>query len=304
MSLATAALSTAGATAQVRFEGPQFGYLFDDVSKSVRALGGVPGAASLEDRIPAEFSVDRAVVSQRGFALVQSKGGGDVYRLSPAGSRRMASADLWQVSPSGAFAVLYSKGAGKAAVWDLNADEPSLKAEFASPELTSVAVADDGTAAGIAGSSVIEISASGARAIASGGELASIAYFPGSRDLAFADLAGRVVVSRSGATIEHDAAVRGALAISRDGQRVVVAANDGVWIWNLAAQEGSFLSCGCSVNEIRSVGRADVYHLASADTEYPILLDLTTSEPRLARVPVASVQAAAAKTAPADGGVK
>ena len=299
LSLTSAVLLTSSASAQVRFEGPQFGYLFDEVSRSVRGLSGVPGAAALEDSMPAGFSVDRAVISRLGFALVETKGGGVVHKLTAAGAREIAAADLWAVSPSGAKGAFYSRATGRVAVWDVGGDEFSLTREHDAPALKAVAIADDGTVAGIAGSSVVEIAASGARAIASGGQLTALAYFPGSRDLAAADAAGRVIVSRGGAAVEREAAARGALAISRDGQRVIVAEGDGVWIWNLEQQSEARVSCGCAVSEIRSVGRADVFHLAS-DGENPVLLDLTSGEPRIARLPVTAIRAAAAN----DGGVK
>lgn len=298
-SLASAVLSTTSALAQVRFEGPQFGYLFDEVSKSVRALSGVPGAAALEDSIPAGFSVDRAVISRRGFALVASKAGGAVFRLSPSGAREMGAADLWSVSPSGSWGVLYSRASGKVTVWDLSPDDTESKtAEFSSPELKAVAISDDGTPAGIAGSVLLEISASGTRAVASGRQMAAVAYFPGSRDLAASDLAGQVLISRNGATTERDAAVGGALAVSRDGRNVIASTEDGVWIWNVDQQLETRLSCECRVTEIRGVGRADVFHLAAEGEN--ILLDLTNDEPRLARLPAAVIRSASVN----GGGVK
>src|SRR6266852_3724584 len=60
-----------------RMSMPSLGYVFDDNSKAIRQITGVPGAASLDSAVPAGTALDSAFVYSRAhLAIANSKDGG------------------------------------------------------------------------------------------------------------------------------------------------------------------------------------------------------------------------------------
>src|SRR5579862_8060345 len=56
---------------------PSLGYVFDDNSKAIRMVSGVPGAASLDSAVAGAISLDSAFVNSRAqLAIANAKDGG------------------------------------------------------------------------------------------------------------------------------------------------------------------------------------------------------------------------------------
>lgn len=230
----TLACWTAGA--QVRFEAPRLGYVFDSEAKSIRQVGGVPGAAAFDATIDAGGSVERAWVGGQSYAIVQGKveTGSRWVDWVRGGSVTLPDFQLAAVSSGGRyFAVATSDGA----VEVREGESGSLAARIANgvpAAVTALAVSDDGCAALIASASTLLLWTSdrdgATRNVWSGEGIRSVTFLGDTRDFAALDSGtGKYLVSRGGALTETAVAVPGASAIAslESGARLAIG-GDGV----------------------------------------------------------------------------
>jgi hypothetical protein len=214
--LTTLACCIAGA--QVRFEAPKLGYVFDSEAKSIRQIGGVPGAAAFDATMDAGGSVERAWVGGQSYAIVQGKldAGSRWVDFSRGGSVTLPDFQLAAVSSGGRYfaiatvdgAVEIREGATGALVTRVAAGVPAA--------VTALAVSDDGGAALIASATALSLWTSdrdGAmRNVWSGDGIRSVTFLGDTRDYAALDGA-KYLVSRGGSLTENQVPVAGASAI-------------------------------------------------------------------------------------------
>lgn len=233
--LTTLACCIAGA--QVRFEAPRLGYVFDSEAKSIRQLGGVPGAAAFDATIDAGGSVERAWVGGQSYAIVQGKSeaGSRWVDLVRGGSVTLPAFQLAAVSSGGRhFAIATTDGAVE--VRDGASGAIVARIENGIPAaVTALAVSDDGGAALIASGSTLLLWLSGGaegatRNVWSGEGIRSATFLGDTRDFAALDSGtGKYLVSRGGSLTESSVSLPGASAITslESGARLAIG-GDGV----------------------------------------------------------------------------
>lgn len=161
-------LCAVGAFGGERWAVPVLGYVFDEKSKSIHPVTGVPGAAVLDRAIAIPVKVDRAAVAwgvqpwavvaeadgERSIAVTWSESGVTLAEL--AGAIPWTDA-AW--GHEGAVA-LFHRSTGQVQVWKGIATAPEVVLQFDVPGVTAVALAQDGAVAAAAAEE-IQISRAG-----------------------------------------------------------------------------------------------------------------------------------------------
>ena len=285
-----AALAAAAWAQSASFEAPVLGYALDAAAGSIRPILGVPGAARFEAPFRLEGALlEAALAPWRDYALAEVNGETRMVRWDggaiswhpldgfPASPGRIA------FSPSGASVAL--DAAGGIEIWSGMPERPLLTRRIEHPgPVDALAVADDGRTAAVAsGGTVILYSSGGAKAIAEGGRISSLAFALAGRDLAIADeerneisLAGIGVVSRD---FEKPSSV----AFSADGGKLIVvsAARSAVALIDLAGREVSTVACACRVETLNRARGNAVFRLSDSAKGNAPLFDGDGAEPRI-----------------------
>ena len=273
---------------------PTLGYAFDPEAQTLRAIEGVPGAATLGDPITLEARlVSVSVAPSRRFALARPAEGRQLLLIRLDGATAQTFETGWRAgeiwfSPSGS-AVAVASEAG-VDVWNGLPDIPVHLGTLRVPgEPSRVALSDDGGAvAAVASGDLWRLTAEGPQALASG--VRDIVFAPNSHRLVAA-LAGRVVSFQK---VTQDDAAEGLLegvdglerlALSADG-RLLVALDDGHGITVadlLTSARSRIAGPESAASLLRAQGDA-VFQLA-ADTSGELwLLDAGGAWPRIVSV--------------------
>ncbi len=278
---------------------PSLGYVYDDNSKAIRQVSGVPGAASLDTAVPAGTSLNSAFVHSRaqlaianakdgGVALVQWTGTPQVTAISSA----LSQVTLAAFSRSGDGAAI-SDGT-TVEVWSGLTSTPALGGTF-SPDggVTALAITDGGTVAAANGSGSVVLLGDNARVLATGGAWTALAFLPNGNDLLAADGAGQTLtliqdVQNTAAAASVVLTVTekpGALAVSGDGSQAALGLADNVTIVNLASGAANSIPCGCQAARIDLLVGNLVARIIDAQTGSELLLDADSAQPRIASLP-------------------
>lgn len=241
--LTTLACCIAGA--QVRFDAPRLGYVYDSEAKAIRQIGGVAGAAAFDGSVDAGGSVERAWIGGRGYAVVQGKQD-SVSRWvdwTRGGSETLPDFQAAAVSASGRYFALATAD-GALEIRDGSSAQRMSRTEGAiSSPVTALAVSDDGGAALIGSGATLQLWTSGQegamRTVWSGDGISSAAFLGDTRDFAALDAArGRYLTSRGGSIVETVLALPGASALaSVDNRRLAIGGDGAVLIVDLASGE-------------------------------------------------------------------
>ena len=136
--------------------GPVLGYIFDENSRLLRPMNGIPGAAHVAAAVVLDFSPAVVEVSpNQDFALAVDVEGRlrlvDLAAPAPVSTvveAAIAGVDRIFISPTGAAAAAYDRGAGVVQVFDGLPAAANAAGEFAVGSLpgvlTALAVSDDG----------------------------------------------------------------------------------------------------------------------------------------------------------------
>lgn len=275
---------------QGQVAGPVAGYVFDGGAHAVRPVLGIPGASILGPAVPLGYTVTAATVSPRGDAAlaVADDGSAHLLRLSSGAATEVpmngapGKPERVVFSPSGTAVALITgsravvfgglpDAATLAAAIDLPAAGPAQVAVQSARRPVSgvgpIALTDDGAWLLLAANGSAQlVGAGGAHSIAIAARGSQVAFAPGSHDAAIADARGSLVLIRSAdgpaasTTLSADAAKGAAgLAFSADGKSLLVAANQGVTVFDLASGTPTSVSCNCTATALVRMG--SVYRL-------------------------------------------
>ena len=277
---------------------PSLGYVYDDNSKAIRQISGVPGAASLDTTVSAGTSLNSAFVHSRaqlaianakdgGVALVQWAGTPQATAISSA----LSHVTLAAFSRSGDGAAI-SDGT-TVEVWSGLTSTPALGATF-TPDggVTAVAINDSGTVAAANGSGSVVLLGDNARVLATGGAWTALAFLPNGNDLLATDGAGQTltliqdVQNTAAASVVLTVSEKpGALAVSSDGSLAALGLADNVTIVNLASGAANSIACGCQAARFDLLVGNLVARIIDAQTGSELLLDADSAQPRIASLP-------------------
>lgn len=275
---------------------PNLGYLFDSESRSLRAVQGVPGAASLEGGVPFDAKLESAVVDpSRRYAILRlSEGGLTLVRLAgdPAARAIDSSATSVTLSASGDAALFYDPESHQAQVWTALAAQPSLQREFLLDSFQAAAITDDGSLVATAGEAGVRLyDGDRVSTLSASNGIKALTFRRGSRDLAAADSAGdQILLFRGGepeaatvASVQDGVAEPVALSFSESGGKLIAANAKGrsVLLIDLQTQAKTTLACDC---EPSTLGRAQgdaVFQISNAQDRQIFFLDGDAVEPRL-----------------------
>ena len=277
---------------------PSLGYVFDNNSKTIRLIAGVPGAASLDAPVSAGTSLDSAFVNSRaqlaianskdgGVALVQWNGTPQVTPLSSA----LSHVTLVAFSRSGDSAAI-SDGT-TVEVWSGLTGTPSLGPTF-SPNggVTALAINASGTVAAADGSGSVVLLGDNARVLATGGAWTALAFLPNGNDLLAADGAAQTltliqdVQNTAAASVVLSVSEKpGALAVSADGSEAALGLADNVTIVDLASGAANSITCNCQAASFDLLQGNLIARIIDAQTGSQLLLDADSAQPRIASLP-------------------
>jgi hypothetical protein len=189
---------------------PILGYMFDGTAKAIRAISGIPGAASLGEPVIFSSGLSDAWVHSGARVAVAITKSGALALLSWGADARTSELDSVLRTPtdvsfsrSGAFAAV-SDGA-TVEIWSTGATPALLKRYHADAMIAAIAVNNDGdTAVAKLDGSIVRLSGDEAHAMASGGEWSALAF-------------------RGADLIAADASHNELLRLTTDGGRAVIA---------------------------------------------------------------------------------
>jgi hypothetical protein len=284
---------------------PSLGYVYDDNSKAIRQISGVPGAASLDTAVLAGTSLNSAFVHSRAqLAIANAKDGGVAlvqWTSTPqvtAISSALSQVTLAAFSRSGDGAAI-SDGT-TVEMWSGLTSTPALGGTF-SPDggVAALAVTDSGTVAAANGSGSVVLLGDNARVLATGGAWTALAFLPNGNDLLAADGAGHTltliqdVQNTAAASVVLTVSEKpGALAVSGDGSQAALGLADNVTIVNLASGAANPIACGCQAASIDLLVGNLVARIIDAQTGSELLLDADSAQPRIASLPDLNLGAA------------
>jgi hypothetical protein len=281
---------------------PSMGFVFDQSTRTLRRIEGIPGAALVGSGVDFGFAVSAAYVAPRldSAFVMAGDGGVHLFRLTADAPLELAVDSLGarlevSYSPSGTAAALLSPGSvrvikglpGAPVLGPPISLRPNQRPQRVP---VTLAVSDDGAYLLYAAGGPIElIGVNGDRRQVAGGAPGAIAAFaPGGHDAAvindtrltlFQDIAG-AATERSFAGI----AAPSALAFSPDGQRLFVASATGPAVTTIQVATGdrSALPCDCAPSKLIPMG--SLFRLNELGAEPLWLLD-TASDRGLVFVP-------------------
>ena len=273
---------------------PSLGYVFDDNSKAIRLISGVPGAASLDSSVASGAALDSGFVQSRArIAIANAKDGGvTLVQWTGAVQTTALASSLSRVTLAA-----FSRSGDNAAisdgttleVWSGLTSSPVLGGTY-NPDggVTAAAVNDNGLAAAGSGGGVVMLLGDNSRVLASGGSWIALAFLPDGNDLLAADAAAQSLTLIQDVQNAASASVvlsvnqkPGALLVSGDGSQAALGLADNVTVVNLASGAASSIACGCQASRFDLLEGNLVARLVDAQTGSEFLLDGDSAQPRI-----------------------
>lgn len=232
-----------------RISSPVLGYVFDGTAKSIRAISGVPGAASLGE--PVSFSsglagawvhsaarVAIAVTKENELALLSWGPAAHAVKLESA----LGSLSMVSFSRNGEFAAI-SDGAA-VEVWSTGATPSRVKHYHAGATISAVAAANNGDTVVADGGTLLRVAGGDPQIVASGGTWTALTFI--GEDVIAADAAHNELLrlSTDGARAVIAALPEAVHAIaSLDGDTLAVAHDSGLFV--VSASGAAPVACDC-----------------------------------------------------------
>lgn len=303
--------------------GPLSGFAFDNSTRVLRPIRGIPGASLLGDPIPFGFDLVSASVSPSldSVLAVGAPSGMHLFRLNNGTPvertvEGLAVAQRVVFSPSGTAAVLYANGSLQvlkglpdapviAATIPLG---PGRTAQFSPavlsrPKRGTRRLTDEPLAISDDGGYLLVVSGGAIRVIGTAGDNRKLmdaaagawaAFAPGNHDAAVLDAAAGLVLFSdvAGASIERVLAGPDSrmaspvgVAFSPDGQKLFVAGAGAraVAAFDIASGGRTLVACDCTPTGLVQMG--GLFRLNEIGAEPLWLLDARTGEPRMIFVP-------------------
>lgn len=275
----------------------------------LRPIVGIVGAALIGDAIalPSDVTAialppgqqyalaSRDAVTPASVLPISADGAGPMAPISGA----MPQPDRIEFSPSGSFAVLYSKALQKLQVIGGLPDSPGVSRELDASGLTSalaaLAVSDDGQAVLAGTSGGVALMGNGA-VIWGAGTPSALRFVPATRDAVLADSQGNqiVLLANVTGTVGVQVLATGAQGVSAPADlrispdKRVFVANSGtgnVLILGLDGTVAAALDCGCTPGGIAALGAGSVYLLSDSGNPASWLFDIRDATPALRFLP-------------------
>src|ERR1700730_11491966 len=179
---------------------PLLGYVFDGNAKAIRLISGVPGAASLDDIVPANVSLDSGFVHSRARVAIANAKEGSVVLIQWSGTPQVVAltTSLGSVTQA-AFSLAGDSAAitdgATVEIWSGLGASPTKTATF-TPDggVTAVAMNQDGLVAAALGTGAIVLLGDQTQQVAAGGEWTSLAFLPNGTDLLATDSSSQSLV--------------------------------------------------------------------------------------------------------------
>jgi hypothetical protein len=247
------------------------GYLFEESSRSVRAVSGVPGAASLERPESLGQAVERAWITPRGQVIFAGKLAGSLeWRdLATGRTKPLPAARLVAISPNGRYAALATASAIE--LWRLT-PEPEWEKSFVAA-VTAVAVSDRAEVAALRGQDLLWFGDTTLTAALSRPPV-DLAFAPDSSDLAIAT-AGALVLRTANGLREIEIAAAGPVA-GLSGGAWLVAGVQTLWLVD-AAFTAREIPCDCEPLQLARLA-PDVFHLTARAETLVLLVDAARAQ--------------------------
>ena len=283
---------------------PSLGYIFDDNSKAIRLISGVPGAASLDSSV-ATGSLDSAFVHSRArVAIANAKDGGvTLVRWSGTSQSNVLSSALSRVtlaafSRSGDWAAI-SDGT-TLEVWSGLTTTPIQSASF-NPDggVTAVAINDSSVVAAGNASGAVMLLGDNTRMLASGGSWTGLAFLPNGNDLLALDSAAQALTlirdvqnTAVSSVVLSVIEKPGALVVSTDGSQAALGLADNVTVVSLPGGAATSIACSCQTARFDLLEGNLVARIIDANTGSQLLLDADSAQPRIESLPELNLGAA------------
>jgi len=273
---------------------PLLGYVFDGNAKAIRLISGVPGAASLDDVVPTNISLDSAFVHSRARAAIANTKEGSMALIQWSGTPQVVglTTSLGRVTQVG-FSLSGDRAAitdgASVEVWSGLAANPTKTARF-TPHggVTAVAMNPDGLVAAATGTGAIVLLGAKTQQVAAGGEWTGLAFLPNGTDLLATDGAAQTLMLIRNARTDAATSVvlsldqePDALAVSADGSMAAVASPGSVTLVSLAGGHATSVSCNCQAAHFDRLEGNLVLHMADTQSGSELLLDADASEARV-----------------------
>jgi hypothetical protein len=260
------------------------GFVYAAGGSEVRAINGVPGAATLSTPLPVPAGVTSLDFAPgQKYALVEQAEGASLGLIAFSGAEPGALApipggiskpDVISFSPKGGTAALYSASDGRLQVLGGLPDNPQLTREIASGELPGavrlLAIADDGATllAGTANNTVYLLGGSAPQMLESVADLGGMVFTPKSNDVLIFDRGAGTLVLIEGVSgvrskrvlAEGLTGLGGSIALNTNGRRAVLSTSTANHLWevdlqSLAVQEVQLPTTPAMLDPLRLSGQ-------------------------------------------------
>ena len=293
------------ASAQSSISAPVLGYAFDPAVRAVRAVRGIPGAATLGDPLHTRFRLTAASVAppqtyalatsaERDLRLVRWTGG-HVSSLSL--NEAIPEPDRIVFSPSGAAAILYDSGSARMQVLTGLPNEPAIREvqPAGSAAVSSMAISDDAWLVLVSGSVYAIGPDQNPVPLPLPGGIAALSFSPSSDDLLAATPSGDLYLARNvnssvivSRIYSGDSRTSNPVAVqfSPDGSAAFLANTTGTLMTiDLNSGSGGALVCQCTPTGLQPFGRAGLFRLTGIFSQPLWLFDGTPGRTRIWFVP-------------------
>jgi hypothetical protein len=265
---------------------PVVGFVAAGNGASLSPILGIPGASRLGPALPAGGSSALYVAPKGTYALASGPGAGtSIASLRPGAlqfglqqvpiSAALFAPDLVVFSPSGSTAALYSRSAGTVQVLLGLPNSPHVGQSFpVAAILSQIAVSDDGEAVFAQDESGGVFALHGNVLLYKAQSAAAISFLPGARTAVLTDTAANRVVelNASGETtvIGGGLTAPGALAITADGNTILVASTSrkSVWALNHSSGKSQEYAVAANVKSFQPVAASDTFLITYQDGSY------------------------------------
>jgi hypothetical protein len=273
---------------------PLLGYVFDGNAKAIRLISGVPGAASLDDIVSTNASLDSGFVHSRARIAIANTKEGSVVLIQWSGTPQVVAltTSLSRVTQAG-----FSLAGDSAAITDgaivevwsgLGANPTKTGAFTPDGGVTAVAMNQSGLVAAATGTGSIVLLGDVSQQVAAGGAWTNLTFLPDGTDLLATDASAQSLVLIRNAPTDAASSVvlsldkeADALAVASDGNLAALASPDAVTLVSLVSGQTTSISCNCRTASFDRLEGNLVLHMTDSQSGSELLLDADAAQARV-----------------------
>jgi DNA-binding beta-propeller fold protein YncE len=291
-----------------QFARPKIGFVFDNASRKILTLSGIPGAALVTSPVALDFEVDRALVSSTlSFAIASAPDAPNLkfIRLPESGPvvtsipDSLGMFDLGSLSRGGKAAIVYQSACRCVQVFSGLPDAPQLARTLTLAQddsvVQAIAVTDDAAKFAIATrngySGEIAIHTADARSV-NPVPADALSFSPDGASLAFADALQKTVsVLRDGnlipiATGQNGIDSPAAIAYASAGKIVVADRGSKVHVIAIDNAQVVSIDCPCRPSALQPTSVENTFRISEIDSGSLWIVQLTDESARAMFIPV------------------